>query len=85
MNRELKCEIMNNGKEGQGVTLERGEKSISVEQVNGFGKKPGLWVGNGNELVKVASFGSAEKAEMFCKHLREMLSGVLIAKAEKTN
>ena len=62
------------------MTIERGEKSISVEQIDGFGKNPGLWIGNGNELVKVASFGSAEKAEMFCKQLREILSGVLIAK-----
>lgn len=67
------------------MTIERGEKSISIEQIDGFGKNPGLWIGNGNGLVKVASFGSAEKAEMFCKQLREILSGLLIEKAKKTN
>ena len=41
---------------------------ISVEQINGFGKNPGLWVGSEdqNTLYKVASFGSVDKAQMFC-------------------
>ena len=59
------------------MILESGEKAISVEQIDGFGKNPGLWIRNGNELLKVASFGSAEKAEMFCNYLRAMLEVVI--------
>ena len=52
------------------MVIEKGKRSIRVEQIDGFGKNPGLWVGNENEFVKVASFGSAEKAEMFCNQIR---------------
>lgn len=42
---------------------------ISIEQIPGFGKKPGLWIGteNPNQMLKVASFGSDDKAKQFCK------------------
>lgn len=44
---------------------------ISVEQIDGFGKNPGLWIGTDapNQMVKMASFGSEDKAQMFCKWL----------------
>lgn len=47
---------------------------ISVEQIDGFGKNPGLWIGTGNpnQMVKVASFGSDKKAKLFCKWLDYM-------------
>lgn len=53
------------------VTYKRGHVSISIGQVDGFGKNPGLWIGtdNPNQMVKVASFGSYEKAKLFCKWL----------------
>lgn len=46
-----------------------GSVMITVEQIDGFGKKPGLWIGDRSELLKVASFGSVDKAVMFCKWL----------------
>ena len=59
------------------MTLKRGHVSISVEQIDSFGKNPGLWIGTDdpNQLVKVASFSSEEKAELFCRWLR-YLTGV---------
>ena len=51
---------------------------ISVEQIDGFGKNPGLWIGteDPNQLVKVASFGSEDKAKLFCKWF-EYLTGII--------
>lgn len=49
-----------------------GEIGISVEQIEGFGKKPGLWIVTGNEFVKVASFGSEQKALLFCERFERM-------------
>ena len=47
----------------------RNDVLISVEKIDGFGKNPGLWIGTDspNEMVKVASFGSDDKAKTFCK------------------
>ena len=58
-----------------GVTYKRGNEIVSVEQIDGFGKMPGLWIGTEkpNELLKVASFGSVEKAEKFCKWFEYMI------------
>lgn len=42
---------------------------ISVSQVDGFGKKPSLWLHNKNNMIKVASFGSEERAKMFIQYL----------------
>ena len=57
------------------MTYKRGQVSISVQQLDGFGKNPSLWIGteNPNQLVKVASFGSEDKANQFCKWLEYML------------
>lgn len=54
-----------------GMTYKRGHVIISVEQIDGFGKNPGLWIGTDypNHLLKVASFGSEDKAKLFCKWL----------------
>lgn len=56
------------------MTYKRGHVSISVEQIDGFGKKPGLWIGTDypNQMEKVASFGSEDKARLFCKWLDYM-------------
>ena len=52
----------------------KGDVYISVQTVNGFGKNPGLYIGTSepNQAVKVASFGSKDKAMMFCKWLDYM-------------
>ena len=52
-----------------GMTYKYGNASISVHQLDGFGKNPALWIGteNPNQTVKVASFGSVDKAKLFCK------------------
>lgn len=57
------------------MTFNRSGTVISVEKVDGFGKMPGLWVGNNREQLKVASFGNEKKAEIFCKYL-EFVSGI---------
>ena len=38
-----------------------------------FGKRPCLWVGAGNQLVKVASFSNEDKANLFCKWMKYIL------------
>ena len=55
----------------------RNDVSISVEQIDGFGKNPGLWIGtdNPNQIVKVASFGNEDKAKLFCKWF-EYITGI---------
>lgn len=51
------------------MTYKRGQVSISVHQLDGFGKRPALWIGTDdpNQTVKVASFRSDDAAELFCK------------------
>ena len=58
-----------------GMTYKRGQVSISVHQLDGFGKNPSLWIGTDdpNQLVKVASFGNEDKASLFCKWLEYLL------------
>ena len=57
------------------MTYKRGNASISVHQLDGFGKNPSLWIGTDepNQMVKVASFGSKDKADTFCKWLEYLL------------
>lgn len=57
------------------MTFKRGNVIISVHQLDGFGKNPALWIGTEkqNQMVKVASFGSKDKADTFCKSLEYML------------
>lgn len=51
------------------MTIKRNDVMISVHQLDGFGKNPALWIGteNPNQMVKVASFGNKDKADLFCK------------------
>lgn len=51
------------------MIYKRGDYGISVQQLDGFGKNPGLWVHDKNKVYKVASFGNSKKAEMFLKYL----------------
>lgn len=57
------------------MTYKRGQVSISVYQLDGFGKNPSLWIGTEepNQMVKVASFSSKDKADTFCKWLEYLL------------
>lgn len=57
------------------MKYKRGGVSISVYQLDGFGKSPALWIGTDepNQMVKVASFGSEDKAKLFCKWLEYLL------------
>ena len=55
------------------MTYGKGNYKISIEQIDGFGKNPGLWIHRGNEAFKMASFGSFEKAELFCEFMEYFL------------
>ena len=57
--------------------FKKGSKIISVEQVDGFGKRPGLWIGNVGKLVKVASFNNFEHATQFEEWLTSFLRELL--------
>ena len=50
----------------------KGNTTIYVSKVAGFGKNYGLWIGYGNWGQKVASFSSDEKAKEFCDWLDYM-------------
>lgn len=51
------------------MIYKRGDFGISVSQLDGFGKNPSLWVHNKNTMLKVASFGSEEKGNIFMRYL----------------
>lgn len=51
----------------------KGEKIIEVSKVACAGKRPSLFVGQGNKVAKVASFSSDESAKKFCDFLDEFL------------
>lgn len=60
------------------MTYSKGHKMISIEMKPLLGKaKPELFIGEGNELLKVASFGSVEKAEKFEEWLRYFFGDML--------
>ena len=51
-------------------------KAIVIDQVDGFGKNPSLWIKTEpNSLLKLASFGNEEKAQIFIDYLAEFLVG----------
>ena len=54
------------------MTYSKGDVSIKVFQLDGFGIKPSLWIGAGNQTIKVASFTNDDKAKLFCKWLDYM-------------
>lgn len=60
------------------MTYGKGNYKISIEQIDGFGKNPALWVHKGNEAFKMASFGSFEKAKLFEAYMEWMLFGTPI-------
>ena len=57
------------------MIYKRGDFGISVSQVDGFGKNPSLWIHDKNSMIKVASFGSEEKAKIFSQYLDWLLLG----------
>lgn len=58
-----------------GYGYSKGEYLISAEKIEGFGKNPGLWIGKGNQMVKLASFGNEKKAEAFLQWLEYFMWG----------
>ncbi len=60
------------------MRYKRGNVVLAVETIEGFGKNPGLWIGTSNPngvwgAWKVASFGSKDKAQTFCKWFEYMI------------
>lgn len=57
------------------MRYERGNVVVSVNTIDGLGKKPGLYIGTNkpNAVFKVASFGSDEKAYLFRKWFEYMV------------
>ena len=61
------------------MTYSKGHKMISIEKQPLFGKvKPELLIGEGNQLLKVACFGSVEKAEKFEEWLQYFFGDLLV-------
>ena len=62
-----------------GMLYSKGYKMISIEKQPLLGKvKPELYVGEGNQMLKVACFGSVEKAEKFEEWLRYFFGDQLV-------
>lgn len=67
------------------ATYSKGTKMISIEKQPIFGKvRPELYIGEGNQLLKVACFGSEEKAEKFEEWLRYFFGDRLIKDGDET-
>jgi len=61
------------------MVYSKGRKMIAVEYTPLFGNvRPVLVVGEGCQMVKVASFSSAKKAAMFEEWLREFFGDMLV-------
>ena len=60
------------------MTYSKGNESITIE-INHplFGKRPELYIGTGNQLLKVASFTNQKKAELFQKQLEYFFEDML--------
>lgn len=56
----------------------KGSKMIIIEHNPIFGKRPELYIDEGNELLKVACFGSDEKAEKFEEFLSDFFGCNLV-------
>lgn len=65
------------------MVYSKGDKFIAIE-LNDLlgGKKPGLYVGEGMTLTKVASFATFEKANLFEEYLRHMFRPMLVRDEE---
>ena len=59
--------------------FKKGSKIIAIEQVDGFGKRPSLWVGNVGQFTKVASFRGEESAQKFVDYLRIFFGDQLVS------
>lgn len=61
------------------MVYSKGKKFIVIE-LNDLlgGKKPGLYIGEGNTLVKVGSFATYEKANLFEEYLRYFFGEMLV-------
>ena len=60
------------------MTYSKGHKMISIEMRDFLGgKRPGLYIGEGLKLLKVATFGSEEKARAFEDFLRYFFGEML--------
>lgn len=68
------------------MTYSKNGKMISVER-NDFlgGKRPGLYIGTAHELLKVATFGSVEKADKFEEWLEFFFGSLLVREEKKVN
>ena len=66
------------GKKVTGMCFSKGNKMIRIEQFDRFEKRPVLYVGEGNKLLKVASFGSEEQARIFVDTLKEFFGYLLV-------
>lgn len=61
------------------MTYSKGGRMISITHQDLFGgKRPGLYIGTGNELLKVATFGSKEKADKFEEFLEFFFGSSLV-------
>lgn len=56
------------------MTIRKGDVIIDVMIQDCFGKRPGLYVGVGNELLKVGNFATKEKARIFEEYMLYMCS-----------
>lgn len=57
------------------MTYAKGDITISVFLNPVFGKRPELMIGESNKLLKVASFGSEEKAKLFMQWIEYFMFG----------
>lgn len=65
------------------MTYTQGNKVIAIEMEPYLGKvKPELYIGEGNQLTKVANFGNKEKAEKF-EEMLEYFFGDNLVKAQE--
>lgn len=66
------------------ATYSKGHRMISIEMKPLMGKtRPELFIGEGpNYLLKVASFGSVKKAELFDEWLRYFFGSMLVKDGE---
>lgn len=60
------------------MTYSKGHKMISIEKQPLLGKvRPELYIGESNQLLKVATFGNIEKAEKFEEWLQYFFGDML--------
>jgi len=62
------------------MTYSKGHRMIAVERSGVFnpGKRPALYIGEGNKLLRVGVFGSEEKAELFEEFLEYFFGDRLV-------